>query len=247
MALLQVENLKYSAGNTEILRGMNLKVEEGSIHAVVGPNGAGKSTLSYTVMGLNSPEHLDGGSIVFDGAPLNGLAPEERARRGISMALQDPARFEGISVRDFLSAGAADASEDALRAAISSVALDPDKYMHRYVDDGLSGGERKRIEVASLVAMQPKLMILDEPDSGIDVEALNAIFDLLAEIHDNGKTVMLVTHSEQVLSKADRATLMCCGKNVAEGDGKEISLYFEEKCIPCETHDPDLAEENNVS
>ncbi len=246
MSLLHVQDLHYSVGETEILRGMNLSVEEGSVHAVVGPNGAGKSTLSYAIMGLNEHD-LTGGKIVFDGEDVTDVAPEERARRGMSLAWQEPARFEGISVRDFLAVGAPEASDDALREAIESVALDPDKYLKRDVDEGLSGGERKRVEVASLVAMQPKLMILDEPDSGIDVEALYAIFDLLGELRDGGTTVMLVTHSDEVLAQADRATLMCCGKAVDEADSDAIKQYFEEQCIPCDVHNPDLVEANDVN
>ena len=245
MSLLEVKDLRYTAGDTQILRGMNLHVDKGSIHAVVGPNGAGKSTLAYSIMGL--PDYTpDAGSIVFDGKQIDDLSPNERARRGISLAWQEPARFEGISVRDFLSIGTPDADEEHLREAIESVALDPDSYLDRYVNEDLSGGERKRIEVASLVAMDPKLMILDEPDSGIDVEALNAIFDLLSNLQDSGTTVMLVTHSDEVLAQANRATLMCCGKSVDEGDSDEIARYFEQRCIPCDIHNPDLVEANNV-
>jgi Fe-S cluster assembly ATP-binding protein len=245
MSLLEVQDLHYATGGTRILRGMNLRVEAGSVHAVVGPNGAGKTTLAYAIMGL--PDYQpDGGRILFDGEDITDLRPDERARRGISLAWQEPARFEGISVRDFLSVGAGDGGAYTVRRAIESVALDPDRYLDRDVDEGLSGGERKRVEVASLVAMNPKLMILDEPDSGIDVEALRAIFDLLSDLPDSGTTVMLVTHSEEVLSQATRATLMCCGKAVDEGDSEEIQRYFERQCIPCAIHNPDLVEADHV-
>ena len=245
MSLLEVTDLRYTTGGTRILRGMNLRVEEGSVHAVVGPNGAGKSTLAYAIMGLPDYEP-DAGQILFDGEDIGEFAPDERARRGISLAWQEPARFEGITVRDFLSIGVKSDGESAVRRAIESVALDPAQYLDRDVDTGLSGGERKRIEVASLVAMKPKLMILDEPDSGIDVEALRAIFDLLKDLRDSGTTVMLVTHSDEVLAQANRATLMCCGKAVDEGDSDEIKRYFQKQCIPCEIHNPDLVEGNDV-
>jgi Fe-S cluster assembly ATP-binding protein len=158
------------------------------------------------------------------------------------MAWQEPARFEGISVRDFLSSGVANPREDQLREALNSVALDPDNYLDRMVDESLSGGERKRIEVASIVVMRPDLMIFDEPDSGIDVEALEAIFRLLATGGEGDITVLLVTHSREVLAHADVATLMCCGKAVDSASSEEIGRYFESKCIPCDIHNPDMVE-----
>ncbi|MFP4026170.1 MAG: ABC transporter ATP-binding protein [Candidatus Brocadiia bacterium] len=245
MCLLEVRNLWYSVEDTKILRGLNLSVERNSVHAVVGPNGAGKSTLSYAIMGLPGYQP-DSGAIVFGGKDLAGVPVDERARLGMSLAWQEPARFEGISVRDFLSVGADEDGEERLREALASVALDPDNYLDRDVDTGLSGGERKRVEVASIIVMRPKLMILDEPDSGIDVEALNAIFELLDTGSDEGTTVLLVTHSREVLSHADVATLMCCGKDVDNGTSEEIAAYFATKCIPCEIHNPDLVEGENV-
>jgi len=239
--LLEVNDLKYSVNGTEILRGLNLRVRAGSVHAVVGPNGAGKTTLAYCVMGL--PGYAPtGGQIRFAGRDLAGVPMHERARMGMSLAWQEPARFEGITVRQFLSAGAAHKDDAHLRRALESVALEPDRYMDRAVDASLSGGERKRIEVASIVVMEPKLMIFDEPDSGIDVEALSAIFDLLKTHRERGTTVLLVTHSREVLAQADTATLVCFGKDVDEGPGARIKRYFARKCAPCAIHNPDVVE-----
>jgi len=240
MMLLEVRDLWLKADGTQILRGVNLHVRRGSVHAVVGPNGAGKSTLSYAIMGLPGavPQR---GRILFEGRDIGALPVHQRARLGLGLAWQEPARFEGIAVREFLSAGARDKGERELRAALESVALDPDRYLDRAVDEGLSGGERKRIELASLLVMEPKLMILDEPDSGVDAEALQAIFKLLDALKRRGNTVMLVTHSQQVLSHADAATLVCCGKDVDEGPVERIRGYFETRCIPCTIHNPDLA------
>jgi Fe-S cluster assembly ATP-binding protein len=241
MALLNVENLAFALDGNDILRGMDLSVERGTVHAVVGPNGAGKTTLAYCIMGL--PGYApQSGRIVFDGQDVGALRIDERARAGLSLAWQEPARFEGITVRDFLSASAGTTDAERLRAGLQSVALDPDTYLDRAVDQGLSGGERKRIELASIVVMEPKLVILDEPDSGIDVEALTSIFGLLDDMREQGRTVLLVTHSTEVLSHADTATLMCCGKGVAEGPAEEILTYFASQCIPCEFHNPDLVE-----
>ena len=240
-SLLRVEGLKYTVDGHEILRGMNVHVPHATVHAVVGPNGAGKSTLAYAIMGLSTHTPSEG-SLYFEENEISAYAVNERARLGISLAWQEPARFEGITVRDFLGVGAVRKDEEFLRSTLEQVALDPDQYLDRAVDAKLSGGERKRIEVASIVAMEPKLMILDEPDSGIDVEALHAIFDLLSSLRECGTAVMLVTHSQEVLAQADTATLMCCGKNVDEGESRKISEYFQTRCIPCELHNPDMVE-----
>jgi Fe-S cluster assembly ATP-binding protein len=222
-----------------VLNRLNLRVEEGAVHALVGPNGAGKSSLAYAIMGLPGYQP-DEGEIVFDGERLNGLSVTERARRGLSLAWQEPARFEGLTVRRFMMAAAADKSEHAVRDALQRVALDPDRYMDRAVDEGLSGGERKRIELASIVVMKPRLMITDEPDSGIDVEALTHMFELLDALREEETTVLLVTHSSEVMTHADTATLVCCGRNVEEGPARKIRSYFVDQCIPCPVHDPGL-------
>ena len=242
MALLEVNDIKLNLDGADILRGANLDVESGALHALVGPNGAGKSTLAYCIMGLNGYDPYEG-NIIFAGEPIDDLSVEQRAKKGLSLAWQEPARYEGLSVRSFLSAGAVDDSEERLAEALRKVALDPDDYLDRAVDESLSGGERKRIELASIEVMEPKLMITDEPDSGIDVEALRHIFELLDDVREQGTTVLLVTHSREVLSRADTATLICHGMNVDEGPAERIKRYFEEECIPCPVHDPEVREE----
>ncbi len=242
MALLEVEDVHLALDGQPILNGLSMSVREGAIHALVGPNGAGKSTLAYTVMGL--PEYRPhSGRIAFEGQDVSGLSVDERARRGLSLAWQEPARFEGLKVRDFLHAGAAEEDEAALRDALKRVALNPDRYLDRAVDSGLSGGERKRIELASILVMKPKLMIADEPDSGIDVEALRCMFDLFEMLRDDRTTVLLVTHSAEVMAHADTATLVCCGRTVEEGLAAEIRGYFVDRCIPCPYHNPEEAGE----
>ena len=240
MALLEVRDLKLSVDGRPILRGVSLKVRKGAIHALVGPNGAGKSSLAYAIMGLSGYAPQEG-DIFFEGQRINDLPVERRARLGLSLAWQEPARFEGLTVRSFLSAGAVDKGEDALQEALRRVALDPTEYMDRALDSTLSGGERKRIELAAILTMQPTLMITDEPDSGIDIEALRHIFDLLDAMRQDKTTVLLVTHSREVMAHADTATLICHGMNVAEGPAAEIKQYFESKCIPCPVHNPELA------
>jgi Fe-S cluster assembly ATP-binding protein len=236
MALLDVRNLSLSLGGKRILADISLSVDRGVIHAVVGPNGAGKSTLAYALMGLAGYEP-DSGEMLLDGQPLTGLPVDERARRGLSLAWQEPARFEGLTVRSFLRAGAHDKDDGALRRALEQVALDPDQYLDRMVDSALSGGERKRVELASILVMRPKLMVADEPDSGIDVEALHYMLEMFDSLRAE-TTVLLVTHSPEVMKHADTATLICCGRTVEEGSADSLRRYFLDKCVPCPYHDP---------
>ena len=235
MKLLEVQDLSLSMGETPILTDVSLSVDEGIIHCVVGPNGAGKTTLAYSVMGLPgyAPEK---GHVRFDGRDITGLGVDERARLGLTLAWQEPARFEGLSVRNFLLAGARQKSETGVRAALDRVALDPDSYLQRAVDKSLSGGERKRIELASILTMEPRLVIMDEPDSGIDIAALEKIFELLDELKNQGTAVMLVTHSPAVLARADEATLICCGRVVERAGADQVGDYFLNRCMPCPSH-----------
>jgi len=127
-----------------------------------------------------------------------------------------------------------------IEEALNYVLLNPKVYLNRPVDKTLSGGERKRIELAAVFAMKPKLAILDEPDSGIDILALDNIVGLIKKLKENGTTVLLITHREEVAEIADRTTLICSGYVVKEGTPQEVGMYFKEKCIPCETHTPNF-------
>ncbi len=232
MGLLEIRDLVLSVNGRRILDGLSLDLWEGYVHAIVGPNGAGKSTLSYTIMGLEGYRDFEG-EILFDGQPLRGLGVDERARRGITLGWQEPARFEGVGVRRFLQAGAKDKDPAALDEILRQVGLPPERYATRSVDKTLSGGERKKVELASIVAMQPRLVLLDEPDSGIDVESLQRIREAINLLKAAGSTVLLITHSMEVLSWAEHAFLMCCGKILDKGATDQISPYFAERCIPC--------------
>jgi len=237
--ILSIQNVTLSLGGKRILDRLTLDVWRGHVHAIIGPNGAGKSTLASTIMGLAGYRDYSG-DIHFEGESLRHLPLHERGRRGISLAWQEPARFEGLSVERFISAGTQESSDNVVDEALHGVGLNPDAYRNRAVDTTLSGGERKRIELASLLAMKPKLVIMDEPDSGIDIEALNRIFEAIKTLKDIGSTVVLITHSLTVLRQADHAFLMCCGHVVRKGSIKKIETYFGEKCIPCDhKNDPD--------
>jgi Fe-S cluster assembly ATP-binding protein len=232
-SILEVENVVLELSRRRILDDLSMSFHPGEVHAVVGPNGAGKSTLASAIMGLSGyTDHS--GEIRFQGESLNGLSVDQRARRGISMAWQEPARFEGLSLSRFVTAGARGKAEADVRRVLELVGLEPDRYLDRAVDRTLSGGERKRIEIASLLAMEPALVIMDEPDSGIDVDALNRIFDSIGHLKRMGTTVLLITHSRTVLQHADHAFLICCGRLIDKGPVKEIAGYFDKRCIPCE-------------
>jgi Fe-S cluster assembly ATP-binding protein len=241
-SILEVRNVGMELGGQRILDDLSMSFHPGHVHAVVGPNGAGKSTLASAIMGLSGyTDHS--GEILFQGEKLNRLSVDQRARRGISMAWQEPARFEGLSLSRFVTAGARDRSEKSVRRVLELVGLEPDRYLDRAVDRTLSGGERKRIEIASLLAMEPALVIMDEPDSGIDVDALNRIFESIGHLKRTGTTVLLITHSLTVLQHADHAFLICCGRLIDKGPVKEIASYFDRRCIPCDHRNrPSLGE-----
>ncbi len=234
MAMLEIKNLSLSVnGDKKILNDLSLDLWEGYVHAIVGPNGAGKSTLASTIMGLAGYRDIEG-EMIFEGESLLGLSVDRRARKGITLAWQEPARFEGLTVRKFIRAAADDMTDSAVADVLEKVGLAPLLYMSRAVDKTLSGGERKKLELASILAMRPRLVMLDEPDSGIDVESLRRIRDAIALLKSGGTTVALITHSLEVLSWAEHAFLMCCGKILDKGSIENISRYFKDRCIPCD-------------
>ncbi|MGD2247813.1 MAG: ABC transporter ATP-binding protein [Candidatus Methanofastidiosia archaeon] len=233
MGILEIKNLGIAAGQKKILHNVSMDFEEGNVHAIVGPNGAGKSTIAFTVMGLEGYTDIQG-DIIFKGEKINDLNIYERARRGITLAWQEPARYEGLTLEKFLKAAAKDKKIESIENALNLVGLDPNEYLTRAVDKTLSGGERKKIEVASIVVMEPELVLLDEPDSGIDIESIEKIFDIIKVLKDKGATVILITHSMTVLKQAQDAFLLCNGEVVDRGSAGRICNYFEEKCIPCD-------------
>jgi Fe-S cluster assembly ATP-binding protein len=233
MGVLEIKNLGLTLDDKPILKNLDIDFWEGHVHAVVGPNGAGKSTLSATIMGLSGYTGFDG-DILFDGNSLKDKKIDERARMGITLAWQEPARFEGLSVTDFIRSSAKDKGRNSIDKALSDVGLEPSEYRNRAVDKKLSGGERKKVELASILAMQPKIALLDEPDSGIDIESIQRIFDAVKILKQGGATVILITHSLAVLGQAEHAFLMCHGQIVDKGSVDKIRGYFEKKCMPCD-------------
>jgi len=242
MGVLELKDVTLELGGKAILNGLSVDFWEGHVHALIGPNGAGKSTLAGTIMGLPDYRHMTG-DILLDGESITGLTVYERARRGITLAWQEPARFEGLKVDRFILAGAQDKNVGTVRRVLERVGLDPDKYAKRAVDKTLSGGERKRIELASILAMEPRVVLMDEPDSGIDVEALARIFDALADFRERGTTVIMITHSQEVLKHAEHAFLLCNGRVIDKGTVGHIDGYFGDKCICCDHENVPTQEE----
>lgn len=232
--LLQVFNLHVERENYEILHHLNLVVDRGTVHVVLGLNGSGKSTLAYALVGSRGYVLTDG-KIWFDGELINALNTAERAQRGITLAWQEPARFEGLTVGHYISLGMGEPDEARMREALEAVALPPDAYVSRYVDDALSGGERKRIELASVYAMRPKLAILDEPDSGIDAMTLDDIAVLIERMAREGTTVLVITHRDQIVKIADAASLICEGEIVRTGAPERVVEQYERCCQGCST------------
>jgi len=233
MGVLEVKNLSLALNGKKILDDLSIDFWEGHVHALVGPNGAGKSTFAATIMGLTGYKNFSG-DILFQNKSIKGLSVDERARKGITLAWQEPARFEGLKVKDFIGATVKNKEAEKIKDYLSKAGLDPDRSIARVVDRTLSGGERKKLELASMLAVKPKVALLDEPDSGIDVESLERIFDAVNVLKGNGTTVILITHSVTVLEQAEHAFLMCCGKLIEKGTAEKISRYFKGKCIPCD-------------
>jgi Fe-S cluster assembly ATP-binding protein len=242
--ILETMDLSMDLGGKHILDDLSIQFWAGHVHAVIGPNGAGKSTLASTIMGLSGYTAFDG-DIRFDGESLKGLSVDERARKGITLAWQEPARFEGLSVEKFIKAGAKNKTLDACSRSLEQVGLATEEYLGRAVDRTLSGGERKRVELAAILAMEPRLVVMDEPDSGIDVDALNKIFDAIAFLKSKGTTVVMITHSAAVLEKAEHAFLICCGKLIEKGTVDKIKHYFGKKCLPCDHQNNPILEPIN--
>jgi Fe-S cluster assembly ATP-binding protein len=227
--MLVVENLQLKINSSSIINGLDLRVDNGEIHGILGENGTGKTTIANLIMGLSNYRPT-GGRILFNGEDISGLSVSERAKRGITLAWQEPARVEGLTVRDYLSLSA---KSGQVEPYLSMVGLEPGQYLDRDIDATLSGGERKRIEMASVLAMRPRLAILDEPDSGIDIVALPLILNSIMEMNRQGSSVLLITHSEKVTGIAHRVSILCAGTIIRTGTPLETNQWFKNNCLTC--------------
>ena len=230
MPLLEIKEITYGVKEKEIFSGLSLSVDPGEVHAIIGKNGTGKSTLAYLVMGCESYIPRTG-EIIFDGKVINHLLLHERAKLGITMAWQEPVRFEGISVKNYLTLGNKEINPSRY---LELAGLNPGLYLERMIDRTLSGGERKRIELASVLTLSPRLVILDEPDSGIDMLSIQDILNVITEFKEYGASVLLITHREEIANIADRASEICNGRIICSGAPFKVTRYYKSrKCEIC--------------
>ncbi|HID97425.1 MAG TPA: ATP-binding cassette domain-containing protein, partial [Thermodesulfobacteriaceae bacterium] len=199
--------------------------ERGKFYAVTGPNGCGKTTLSKLIMGINRPAS---GLILFEGEDITGLSLTERARKGIAFSFQHPARFKGMTFRDLLSISAGISDEDKLVGILARVGICSMDFLDKPVDNKLSGGEIKKIELATTIARNPRFAIYDEPDTGIDLWTIGPMVDLIAkECRDHDTTTVVISHNEKFLEAADEVVLIRDGVIARTGDMKSIMPFLK--------------------
>ena len=236
MAVLEIKDLHVSIGDKEILKGVNLKTNPGEVHAVMGPNGSGKSTLAYTL--LAHPKYqVTKGDILLDGESILGLTADQRAKKGLFLAFQYPTEVSGVGFSHFLrtaynSLSKAMDGDDRevfitvrefqkyLKENIAKVGL-REEFLSRYLNEGFSGGEKKRAEVLQMAVLKPKISILDEPDSGLDIDAVQSVAQAISNVSTKDATVIIITHYARILKfldKLDYVHVFAQGKVLKTGD-----------------------------
>lgn len=225
--LLKIMGLENKVEDKQILKGLNLEVGRGEIHAIMGPNGAGKSTLAYTLMG--HPRYsIEGGEIEFEGEIINELKADERAKRGIFLSFQYPEEIPGVTVENFLrTAKNAVTGKPQSIIAFKKVLSEKTKllemdeaYLTRYLNEGFSGGEKKKNEILQMAVLEPKLAILDETDSGLDVDAIKIVAEGVKRIANSENSILIITHHNKILDylEPDFVHVLIDGKIVKTGD-----------------------------
>lgn len=242
MSELVIRDLRVSIEGKEILKGVDLSLPQGEVHAIMGPNGTGKSTLAYTLMGHPSYE-VTGGEVLYDGQNVLELSPDERSRLGIFLAFQYPVAIPGVTVANFLRT-AVNARRRAvnpgdkgvpipefrklLKAKMEMLKIDS-SFAGRYLNDGFSGGEKKRAEILQMATLQPQIAILDETDSGLDIDALRVVSEGVNALRGPELGVLVITHYQRILNyiKPDVVHVMMGGRIVETG-GADLALHLEE-------------------
>jgi Fe-S cluster assembly ATP-binding protein len=236
-ATLEIRDLHAAVGDREILRGIDLIVEQGQIHALMGPNGSGKSTLSNVIMGRPG-YRITAGQVVFNGEDISALTPDERAKRGLFLAMQYPTEVPGVSVVNFLRTAyqsikgeqiSAMAFRKHMKTQMDRLGIE-DAMVQRYVNQGFSGGEKKRNEVLQLAVLEPTLAILDETDSGLDIDSLKLVAESVNELAGPELGVLIITHYQRMLNYITPGFVhvMMQGKIVKSG-GPELAHELEDK------------------
>jgi Fe-S cluster assembly ATP-binding protein len=241
MSLLKIENLSATVAGKQVLNGLTLSVNAGEVHAIMGPNGSGKSTLSYVLAGRPGYE-ITGGSVQFEGRDLNALAPEERARAGLFLGFQYPVEIPGVNNVYLLKAAinakrraAGEPEVDAfeflqlVRARMKLMQMD-ESFLSRGVNEGFSGGEKKRNEILQMLVLEPKLAVLDETDSGLDIDALKVVAKGVNSLRSAERGVLLITHYQRLLDHVvpDFVHVLARGRIAKSGD-KSLALELERR------------------
>ncbi len=237
---LEIRDLHVNVEEKEILKGVNLTIKVGEIHALMGPNGSGKSTLASTLLGHPNFK-VTGGEILLDGENIVDLDPDERARRGLFLAFQYPSEIPGVSVMNFLRmATRAQSNGDGKAMSISEFRKQlkeklqllkmEDSFLNRYLNDGFSGGEKKRMEIFQMTMLKPSIAILDETDSGLDIDALRTVADGFNSMIGPDFGALVITHYQRILNyiKPQYVHILVDGK-IASSGGPELALHLEEK------------------
>ena len=220
--MLTLENIAWGVpGGEAIIRNITYTARDGRLIVVTGPNGGGKTTLAKLIAGLVQP---DAGKIIFDGEDITSMDITQRAKKGIAYAFQQPVRFKGLDVKDLLELAAGETlSEEALCGLLGKVGLCAGEYIHRELNAGLSGGEMKRIEIASVLARNAMLSIFDEPEAGIDLWSFSRLVETFQEIRKQGKgTLLVISHQERILNIADEIVVIADGKIRSAGPKDQV-------------------------
>ena len=239
--MLKISNLKVAVGGEEILKGLNLEVGAGEMHAIMGPNGSGKSTLGYALAGREGYD-ITAGSVEFDGQDLDAMEPDERAAAGLFLAFQYPVEIPGVNNAYFLRA-ALNAQRKArgeeevdsmaflktVRESLKQLKMD-ESLLKRAVNEGFSGGEKKRNEIVQMAVLKPKLAILDETDSGLDIDALKLVAENINRLRDDARSFVVITHYQRLLEylTPDRVHVLSEGR-IIESGGRELARRLEKE------------------
>ena len=237
--MLEIRNLHADVNNVEILKGIDLHVKAGELHAIMGPNGSGKSTLAYVLAGKLTYS-VTAGEVLFDGQQLLDMTPEKRARAGLFLSFQHPIEIAGVRLDQFLRAGynairKSHGEEEIdvlkfdklLKKRVAMVGVDPE-LTKRNVNQGFSGGERKRNEILQMAVLEPRLAVLDEPDSGLDIDAVRTVAEGINQLRSPQSATILITHYQRILNYVvpDVVHVLINGRIVKSG-GKELALEIE--------------------
>lgn len=239
MTRLELEDLKVDVEGDRIVDGINLSIEQGEIHALMGPNGSGKSTLAHSLMGHPDYE-IVGGKAFLDGEDILELEPDERARKGLFLAFQYPSEIPGVTVSNFLRTAMNSKMpegeeievgefQELLQEKMELLEID-DSFAERYLNEGFSGGEKKRTEILQMAVLQPEISVLDEVDSGLDIDALKTVAEGINTLKGEDIGILMITHYQRILDyvEPDHVHVMIDGEIVEEG-GKELAGELEDR------------------